>query len=102
MTTLRGEIARSEPERTNEQLTGKVWLAQGRNEWPVRLMTSPSEVIHWLNSNPDGAAWEYMITPVRRVMVVNPDPFLMEMSSAQPEAAEPEPEPAVEMESADG
>lgn len=78
MTTTNGEIARSEPERTNEKLSGTVWLCQGRNQWPVTMWTDPAQVIHWLADNPDGAAWEYHITPMRRVQVVRPEPYLQE------------------------
>lgn len=93
MTTLKGEIARSEPERTNEQLSGRVWLAQNRGKWPVTLMTTQSEAIHWLQNNPDGAVWVYHVTPVHRVTVVTPDPYLVEMQQPEPlpEAAEVSP-----------
>lgn len=78
MTTLNGEIARSEPGKLNEQLAGKVWLTQKRGEWPVTLWTNASGVLHWLADNPDGSAWEYEITPTRRVQAVRPEPYLQE------------------------
>jgi len=78
VTTSRGEISRGDASHLNERLAGKVWLAQNRGEWPVTLMTSESQVVTWLAKNPNGAAWEYVITPVRRVQTVNPVPFLKE------------------------
>jgi len=95
VTTLKGEIARSEPERTNEQLTGRVWLVQNRGEWPVGLLTLESQVVGWLESNPEGAAWEYHLTPMRQVKVVRPEPYLQEVypPPPPPEVAEMEPEP---------
>lgn len=101
MTTLKGEIARSEPERTNEQLSGTVWLCQKRGEWPVYLCTSPSQVIHWLEEHPEGSAWEYWINPVRRVETVRPEPYLQEMRPPREVVVADEPEPLPEMEESD-
>ena len=80
MSNVRGEIARSEPGRIEEQLAGRVWLGQKRNNWPVTVMTSESQVISYLKEHRDAVVWEYSITPVKRVGVVSPAPYLEEHS----------------------
>lgn len=87
MTTTRGEIARAEAGRTNEQLTGKVWLAQNRGEWPVTLLTMEHEVIRWLENFPDGAVWLYEVCPVNRVAVTRPEPYLEAVPESSPAGA---------------
>lgn len=76
MTTTRGEISSGKSGDLNNQLVGKVWLGQNKGEWPITLMVSESMVVAWMKQNPNGAVWEYSITPVRRVQVVNPEPYL--------------------------
>lgn len=77
MPTLNGEISRSEPGRLHEQLQGTVWLAQDRGKWPVTILTSEAQVISHLKLNREAVAWEYKITPVRRVTVEVADPVLV-------------------------
>lgn len=93
MTTARGEISSGRVGEMNKQLTGKIFLCQRRAEWPIVVCTAPGEVIAWLAQNPDGAAWEYGITPVRRLYVHKPEPYLAE-GNPNAMAAEPEKEKA--------
>jgi hypothetical protein len=76
MTTTRREIGRGESGRLDEQLTGRVWLAQNRPQWPVQLLTSVSQVADWLKMNPEGVVWDYEIKPISQVQMINPKPFL--------------------------
>jgi len=84
MTTARGEITRGTPDQLHDQLVGKVWLAQVRGQWPISVLVSESQVVTWLKQNPTGVAWEYQVTPVRRVEVVTPEPFLAEHQPKDP------------------
>jgi hypothetical protein len=76
MTTGRGEISAGLPGHTDEQLTGRVWLTQARGTWPIQVHVVESQVITWLKNNPAGVAWEYELTPVRRVEVITHEPCL--------------------------
>lgn len=84
MTTARGEISPGTPGHLNDQLVGKVWLAQVRGQWPISVLVSESQVVTWLKQNPTGVAWEYQVTPVRRVEIVTPEPSLVEYQPKDP------------------
>jgi hypothetical protein len=78
MATIRGEISPGTSGHLNDQLTGRVWLTQERNEWPIQVHVTKDQVVTWLKLNPTAVAWEYELTPVRRVEVVVPEPHLSE------------------------
>jgi hypothetical protein len=84
MTTIRGEISPGTSGHLNDQLTGRIWLTQARGQWPIQLHVSENQVITWLENNPTGAAWEYEVTPVRRVEVVTHEPHLAEFGKIEP------------------
>lgn len=57
-------------------LEGSIWLGQERGKWPVRIMQHASEVVSFLAQDAGNVAWEYHLSPVRRVRAVRPEPFL--------------------------